>query len=201
MARGGLRLLQQAHQQCATTSTSSSTRRSSFRWPGIIRAQRLHGPRSNLLEHRGFSAFVVMAHTNAIFSPPGIGGVLLDAAARRFPDRSRPEVQRDDQRAYPVDKAHRGLGRIRAWRYDSGLVAGAVGELDDALAFTADQQTAIGFSCGEHLRNAGSAPDRSRTALRQTTARRDSGFLLRHRRRRDQSAANRAAAPLRPRPG
>jgi outer membrane receptor protein involved in Fe transport len=35
-----------------------------------------------------------------------------------------------------------------SWRYDSGLVAGAVGSLADALALTADQQTAIGFFCG-----------------------------------------------------
>jgi hypothetical protein len=35
--------------------------------------------RVNLLEHRGFSAFVVMAHTNAIYFPPGVGGVLLES--------------------------------------------------------------------------------------------------------------------------
>ena len=34
------------------------------------------------------------------------------------------------------------------WRYDSGLVAGAVGSLDDALALTGAQQSAIGFFCG-----------------------------------------------------
>ena len=39
--------------------------------------------RVNLVEHRGFSAFVVMAHTNAIYFPPGVGGVLLDAAVRQ----------------------------------------------------------------------------------------------------------------------
>ena len=34
--------------------------------------------RVNLVEHHGFSAFVVMAHTNAIYSPPGVGGILLE---------------------------------------------------------------------------------------------------------------------------
>ena len=34
------------------------------------------------------------------------------------------------------------------WRYDSGLVAGAVGSIEDALALTGDQQAAIGFFCG-----------------------------------------------------
>src|SRR4029077_4007776 len=35
-----------------------------------------------------------------------------------------------------------------SWRYDSGLVAGSVGSLEDALGLTADQQAAIGFFCG-----------------------------------------------------
>jgi hypothetical protein len=30
------------------------------------------------VEHNGFSAFVVIAHTNAIYFPPGVGGVLLE---------------------------------------------------------------------------------------------------------------------------
>ena len=37
------------------------------------------------------------------------------------------------------------------WRYDSGLVAGSVGSLDDALALTGAQQAAIGFFCGSAL--------------------------------------------------
>jgi hypothetical protein len=35
-----------------------------------------------------------------------------------------------------------------SWRYDSGLVAGSVASIDDALALTGDQQAAIGFFCG-----------------------------------------------------
>ena len=38
----------------------------------------------NLVEHGGFSAFVVMAHTNAIYSPPGVGGILLEQPAGDF---------------------------------------------------------------------------------------------------------------------
>jgi hypothetical protein len=34
------------------------------------------------------------------------------------------------------------------WRYDSGMVAGAVSNLDDALALSGAQQSAIGFYCG-----------------------------------------------------
>jgi len=34
------------------------------------------------------------------------------------------------------------------WRYDSGLVAGSVGTLDDVLGLRAAEQSAIGLSCG-----------------------------------------------------
>ena len=34
------------------------------------------------------------------------------------------------------------------WRYDSGLVVGAVNNFSNALALTADQQTTIGLYCG-----------------------------------------------------
>ena len=41
-----------------------------------------------------------------------------------------------------------GAWAALSWRYDSGLVAGSVGSLEDALALTADQQAAIGLYCG-----------------------------------------------------
>jgi hypothetical protein len=37
------------------------------------------------------------------------------------------------------------------WRYDSGLVAGAVANLADALALTPAEQAAIGFFCGSQV--------------------------------------------------
>ena len=40
-------------------------------------------------------------------------------------------------------------------RYDSGMVAGAVTDLDDALGLTADQQSAIGFFCGSQVASLG----------------------------------------------
>jgi hypothetical protein len=40
--------------------------------------------RLNLVEHNGFSAIVVVAHTNAIYSPPGVGGILLEQPAGDF---------------------------------------------------------------------------------------------------------------------
>ncbi len=103
--------------------------------------------RINLVEHRGFSAFVVMAHTNAIFSPPAAGGVLLDVPPGDFRIDHDQKFNATTNVQYVVDKTH-GVWAALSWRYDSGLVAGAVGSIDDALALTGDQQAAIGFFCG-----------------------------------------------------
>ena len=82
-------------------------------FPGLVGSledRRLHRPASISSSTRGFSAFVVMAHTNAIFSPPGDGGILLEAAGRRLPDRPRSEVQLDDQPAVRLRQGARRLG-------------------------------------------------------------------------------------------
>ena len=77
--------------------------------------------RLNVIEHGGFSAFVVMAHTNAIFSPPGVGGILLEAARRRLPDRSRSEIQFHHQPAGRVREAGWRMGRVvMALRFRTG---------------------------------------------------------------------------------
>ena len=103
--------------------------------------------RVNLVEHGGFSAFVVMAHTNAIFSPPGVGGILLEAPDGDFRIDHDQKFNSTTNVQYTFDKAH-GAWAALSWRYDSGLVAGSVGSIDDALALTGDQQAAIGFFCG-----------------------------------------------------
>jgi hypothetical protein len=103
--------------------------------------------RVNLVEHGGFSAFVVMAHTNAIFSPPGSGGILLEDPPGDFRIDHDQKFNSTTNLQYTFDKTH-GAWAGLTWRYDSGLVAGAVGSVDDALALTGDQQAAIGFFCG-----------------------------------------------------
>ena len=103
--------------------------------------------RLNLVEHDGFSAFVVMAHTNAIYSPPGVGGILLEQPEGDFRIDHDQKFNATTNLQYVFEK-RTGAWAALSWRYDSGLVAGAVGSLDDALALTADQQAAIGFFCG-----------------------------------------------------
>ncbi|HEY7291071.1 MAG TPA: TonB-dependent receptor [Vicinamibacterales bacterium] len=103
--------------------------------------------RVNLVEHRGFSAFVVMAHTNAIYSPPGVGGLLLEQPTGDFRIDHDQKFNSTTNVQYAFDKPI-GAWVALSWRYDSGLVAGAVGSLNDVLGLTADQQAAIGFYCG-----------------------------------------------------
>jgi TonB dependent receptor len=103
--------------------------------------------RVNLVEHGGFSAFVVMAHTNAIYSPPGAGGILLEAPDGDFRIDHDQKFNATTNLQYAFEKTH-GAWAALSWRYDSGLVAGSVASIGDALALTGDQQAAIGFFCG-----------------------------------------------------
>jgi Carboxypeptidase regulatory-like domain len=101
----------------------------------------------NLVQHGGFSAFVVMGHTSAIFSPPGNGGILVEPGDADF------RIDHDQKFNSTANVQYTFIKPIGAWvalnwRYDSGLVAGAVGSIEDALALTGDQQAAIGFFCG-----------------------------------------------------
>jgi hypothetical protein len=103
--------------------------------------------RLNLLEHGGFSAFVVMAHTNAIYSPPGSGGILLEQPEGDFRIDHDQKFNATTNLQYVFEK-RTGAWAALSWRYDSGLVAGSVPDYATALTLTADQQAAIGLFCG-----------------------------------------------------
>jgi Carboxypeptidase regulatory-like domain len=103
--------------------------------------------RINVVEHKGVSAFVVMAHTNAIFAPPGVGGFLDESPEGEFRIDHDQKFNSTTNVQYTFNKPT-GAWAALSWRYDSGLVAGAVASIDDALALTGDQQAAIGFFCG-----------------------------------------------------
>jgi hypothetical protein len=120
--------------------------------------------RVNLVEHGGFSAFVVMAHTNAIFSPPAVGGVLLSAPPGDFRIDHDQKFNSTTNLQYVFEKKT-GTWAALSWRYDSGLVAGSVGSLADALGLTGDQQAAIGFNCGGVF----ATPDKQLTDANCTT--------------------------------
>jgi hypothetical protein len=103
--------------------------------------------RINLVEHHGFSAFTVLGHTNAIFSPPGSGGILLEAPPGDFRIDHDQIFQQTTSLQYGFNKAV-GAWAAFSWRYDSGLVAGSVPDFATALTLTGDQQSTIGLFCG-----------------------------------------------------
>ena len=112
----------------------------------------------NLVEHRGFSAFVVMAHTNAIYSPPGVGGVLLvppcDTPGCAFRIDHDQKFNATTNLQYVLHK-ETGTWAALSWRYDSGLVSSAIGDVLDLLPLTSAQQSAAGMSCGGVAATAG----------------------------------------------
>lgn len=98
---------------------------------------------------RGFQWYTTMGHTRARFFGPETGGLVFnndvggDAVFRIDHDQA---FQQTTNIRY--QKGSYGPWVSFTWRYDSGLVAGAVGGLDDALGLTGAQQAAIGFYCG-----------------------------------------------------
>jgi len=102
-----------------------------------------------LVQHHGFSAFVVMGHNVARFFNPENGGLLFDSP---LPDGvfridHDQKFQQTTNLQYEFSHAHQAWIAF-TWRYDSGLVAGAVTDYATALTLSADQQAAIGLFCG-----------------------------------------------------
>jgi len=105
----------------------------------------------DLVQHGGFSANVVMAHTNAIYFPPGVGGVLLtppcDTPGCSFRIDHDQKFNATTHLQY-VFEPRTGSWASLVWRYDSGLVASAIGDVNDLLGLTGDEQAAAGVMCG-----------------------------------------------------
>ena len=96
----------------------------------------------------GFQAFTTVGHTRARYFGPSNGGLIFNSPL------STGVFRIDHDQAFQQTSAARyqhgkdGPWAAFTWRFDSGLVAGAVSSLDDALALTGAQQAAIGFYCG-----------------------------------------------------
>jgi hypothetical protein len=96
----------------------------------------------------GFQAFTTLGHTRARYFGPSTGGLIFNSALSDGVFR----IDHDQALAQTTNARYQrgkdGAWIAFTWRYDSGMVAGAVSSLDDALALTAAQQAAIGFYCG-----------------------------------------------------
>ena len=107
--------------------------------------------RVNLTNYHGLSAFMVAGHTRARYFPPESGGLFFnsDLPGGVFRIDHDQAFQQTTQVQYQFNQWKRLAPYVAfTWRYDSGLVAGAVSDFDTALGFTADEQQQIGLFCG-----------------------------------------------------
>jgi hypothetical protein len=96
----------------------------------------------------GLRAFITMGHANARFFGPENGGVIFNSALSAGVYRQDHDQVYQQNANIRYQRSKDGWSVDFAWRYDSGLVVGAVNSLNDALSLTAAQQSAIGFYCG-----------------------------------------------------
>ncbi len=99
----------------------------------------------------GFTVYTVLGHTRARFFGPENGGLLFNSplATGVFRIDHDQALEQTTHARYQFKK--KGPWLAFTWRYDSGMVAGSVGTLADALALTGDEQAAIGFYCGSQV--------------------------------------------------
>ena len=113
--------------------------------------------RLNLANYRGFSAFFAAGHTRARYFPPETGGLFFNSDLPEGVFR----IDHDQvfQQTTHLQYQFNQLGQIKpyialGWRYDSGLVSGAVPDFATALSLTPDQQGQIGLFCGSMIASA-----------------------------------------------
>jgi hypothetical protein len=99
----------------------------------------------------GFQAYTTIGHTRSRYFGPENGGLAFNSPV------DAPVFRIDHDQAFQqtthlrYQRPNNGPWAAFTWRYDSGLVAGAVTSLDDALALSGDQQQQIGFFCGNQV--------------------------------------------------
>jgi hypothetical protein len=104
--------------------------------------------RVSTINLHGFQAYMTLGHTRARYFPPENGGLIPLGGF------SGSVFRIDHDQAYQHNVVLRYQRPKNAewidftWRYDSGLVVSGVPDVNAALALTAAEQVAIGFSCG-----------------------------------------------------
>jgi len=105
----------------------------------------------NLTNYKGLTAFMTAGHTRARFFPPETGGLFFnsDLPTGVFRIDHDQSFQQTTDVQYEFRRFKKLLPYLGLnWRYDSGVVAGAVTDYATALKFTPDQQQQIGLFCG-----------------------------------------------------
>jgi hypothetical protein len=104
--------------------------------------------RASVPNWHGFSALVVMSSVAARYFPPQTGGLGVTVGQNGSVFRIDHDEKFNQTTHLQYQPLKRGPWVGFNWRYDSGLVAGAVTDYATALTFDADQQAAIGLFCG-----------------------------------------------------
>jgi len=104
--------------------------------------------RASMPNFHGFTALVVMSSVAARYFPPQVGGLGVTVGQSGSVFRIDHDEKFNQTTHLQYQPWKRGPWFGFNWRYDSGLVAGAVPDFATALTFDADQQAAIGLFCG-----------------------------------------------------
>ena len=107
--------------------------------------------RLNLASVRGFSAYTVIGHTRARFFGPENGGIVFNSPINNSVFRIDHDQAFEQTTSLRYQRGKDGWWGSWTWRYDSGMVAGNVPDMESALALTPYEQTAIGLYCGSQV--------------------------------------------------
>ena len=105
--------------------------------------------RISSIDIHGLRVYATMGHANARFFGPENGGIIFNSNLTIGAYRQDHDQVYQQNVNLHYQRSKNGWWADFIWRYDSGLVVGAVNNLADALALTADQQSAIGLYCGD----------------------------------------------------
>jgi hypothetical protein len=103
--------------------------------------------RASVPDFHGFTALVVMSSVAARYFPPQVGGLGVTVGQSGSVFRIDHDEKFNATTHLQYQPWKRGPWVGFNWRYDSGLVAGAVPDFATALLFDGDQQAAIGLFC------------------------------------------------------
>jgi outer membrane receptor protein involved in Fe transport len=111
--------------------------------------------RLTLRQYKGLTAYTTLGHTRARVFGPEIGGLIFGSPV----DVTVVRIDHDQALQSNTHVQYQPYGKGPwigfTWRYDSGIVSGAVPDLASVLGLTGDQQGQIGFYCGGQVASAG----------------------------------------------
>ena len=100
---------------------------------------------------KGVTAYTVMGHIRARFFGPEEGGILFNSPISTGAFRIDHDQVFEQTTNVQYQPFKRGPWVGLTWRFDSGEVAGSIPDLESLIALTADQQSQVGFFCGNQF--------------------------------------------------